>query len=117
MFSRSLVNGGRSMAATRSVANSRLLFKSNISKYSTSASTKSKGSLIGRIVKYSFTVPLLLSLVLLDLLVTRFFKNPNQLTKSNKLHSSQMVKKENFGHFGFWLGFHFFVEKLGYHVV
>lgn len=42
------------MAATRSVANSRLLFKSNISKYSTSASTKSKGSLIGRIVKYSF---------------------------------------------------------------
>lgn len=54
MFSRSLVNGGRSMAATRSVANSRLLFKSNISKYSTSASTKSKGSLIGRIVKYTF---------------------------------------------------------------
>ncbi|RCK57399.1 External NADH-ubiquinone oxidoreductase 1, mitochondrial [Candida viswanathii] len=57
MFSRSLVNGGRSVAATRSLANSnsRLLFRSSISKYSTSSSTtpKHKRSLLFRIVKYT----------------------------------------------------------------
>lgn len=101
MFSRSLVNGGRSMAATRSVANSRLLFKSNISKYSTSASTKSKGSLIGRIVKYSFYGTVASVVGTVGFVGYKIFKNPNQLTKSNKLHSSQMVKKRKL--WSFWV--------------